>query len=390
MKMHSSVLLVICFLITSGCQSYKTLHQKSILVDTHNDFPSASIEKQVSFDSDLSGKTHSDLNRMKKGGVDVQIFSIWSDGDQPNAFQYANRQIDSVYEWVKRNPRSMMIVRSPSDLKKAIKKKKLGAMLGVEGGHMIEDDLQKLEAFHRRGVAYLTITHNTSPSWASSAKDESSKNKRTKNGLTEFGKKVILKMNELGMLVDLSHVGEQTFQDIMQITTKPVIASHSNAYALCPHRRNLKDDQIKAIAKTGGLIHVNFYAGFLDCEYEGKLSAFQSRHKSEIDELVKNNVQREYAMMMIIEKYSDEVRPFKPGISLLIDHIDHIVKLVGVDHVGIGSDFDGISAAPIELTGVQDFPLLTIALMERGYRKKDIRKILGENFIRVFNEVNTH
>ncbi len=191
-------------------------------------------------------------------------------------------------------------------------------------------------------------------------------------------------MNELGVMVDISHVGEQTFWDIVSLSTKPIIASHSCVWTICPHRRNLKDEQIKAIAKTGGVIFLNFYAGFLDSSYERKMGVFLQQRKAEVDSLVQNNVQRDYARMMVGEKYKSITDAMRPSLSVLMDHLDHIVKLVGVDHVGMGSDFDGISAAPLELNGVEDYPLITKALLERGYSKKDIRKILGGNFIRVF------
>jgi membrane dipeptidase len=191
-------------------------------------------------------------------------------------------------------------------------------------------------------------------------------------------------MNELGMLIDISHNGEQTFWDVIKFTKKPIIASHSCVWHLCHHRRNLKDDQIKAIAKNGGVIHLNFYAGFLDSTYERKAINFTNRHKTEVDSMIAKGAQPDYAQIMMMEKYKDEVESFRPPLSLLIDHLDYIVKLVGVDYVGLGSDFDGIEAGPKGLNGVQDFPLITKALLERGYSKKDIRKILGGNFLRVF------
>ena len=203
-------------------------------------------------------------------------------------------------------------------------------------------------------------------------------------GLTDHGKKIIQRMNDIGMLIDVSHNGEQTFWDIMKLTKKPVIASHSSVWALCPHRRNLKDDQIKAIAKNGGVIHLNFYAGFLDSTYEKKATDFLSKHKPEVDSMITAGAQPDYAQIMMMEKYRTETESFRPPLSLLIDHLDYVVKLVGIDFVGLGSDFDGIEAGPKELNGVQDFPLITKALFERGYSKKDIRKILGENFLRVF------
>jgi len=373
-------------------QKYKKIHAASVLVDTHNDIPSSAIEKKVVFDSNLKGKTHSDLNRMIEGGLDVQMFSVFCDGEQKDPYNYANREIDSVHEWVRRNPSKMMMVYTPADLKKAIKEKKMATMLGVEGGHMIENDLNKLDVLYKRGMRYMTITWNNSTDWATSAAYEASLNPskggtsdtNRKIGLTDFGVQVIKRMNELGVMVDISHVGEQTFWDIIKISTKPIIASHSCVWNLCPHRRNLKDDQIKAIAKTGGVVFLNFYAGFIDSTYELKRNSFIQQHQTEINQLIQEGKQKDYALMMVSEKYKSEMDALRPPLSLLLNHLDYIVKLVGIDHVGMGSDFDGIEAPPLELNGVEDYPLVTKALLERGYSKKDIRKILGGNFIRVF------
>ena len=237
----------------------------------------------------------------------------------------------------------------------------------------------------------MTLTWNNSTSWATSAWDETlHKDSLPHIGLTEFGKQVVKKMNELGMIVDLSHTGEKTFWDAINTTTKPVIASHSCVYNLCPHRRNLKDDQIKAIAKNGGVIHLNFYAGFIDSTYEKKALSFRSKYKTEIDSLIKLNYQPDYAAMVVSEKYPAELSSMLPPLSMLIDHLDYIVKLVGVDHVGLGSDFDGIEAPPKGLKGVEDFPEITRELISRGYTKKDIKKILGGNFIRVLKANEIH
>lgn len=373
-------------IVTNICsQKYKKIHEAAVLVDTHNDFPSASIEKKVSLDAELSGKTHSDLARLRAGGVDVQIFSIFCGPEQQHPYAFANRQIDSVYEWARRAPKRMVIVKTPFELRRAVKEKRLAAMLGVEGGHMIEDKIENLDHFYVRGVRYMTLTWNNSTSWATSAADETTKgDSLPHNGLTDLGKKIIERMNDLGMLIDVSHNGEQTFWDVLKFTKKPIIASHSSVWNFCHHRRNLKDDQIKAIAKNGGVIHLNFYAGFLDSTYERKAIGFLAKHRSEVDSMIAAGAQPDYAQIMIMEKHKDEVESFRPPLSLLIDHLDYIVKLVGVDYVGLGSDFDGIEAGPKELNGVQDFPLITKALLEKGYNKKDIRKILGGNFLRVF------
>jgi membrane dipeptidase len=249
---------------------------------------------------------------------------------------------------------------------------------------MIENSLGKLEALYKRGVRYITVTWNNSTPWATSALDETTKADSLKHkGLTEFGKQVIKKMNELGMLVDLSHVGEQTFWDAIATTTKPVLVSHSCVYTICPHRRNLKDDQIKAIAKNGGVIHLNFYSGFLDSAFEKRSDAFTAKHKAEMDSLLKINPEPYFMQVYLFNKYPDEVRGLRPPMSLLLDHLDYIVKLVGVEYVGLGSDFDGVNSLPAGLDGVEDFPKITDALLKRGYTKKDIKKILGGNLLRV-------
>jgi len=235
MKKTVALLLAINILFLSYGQSYKKLHKQSIVVDSHNDILTAAFEKGVSFDQQLKGITQSDINRMKDGGVDVQVFSIWCDGLQPSPYAYANRQIDTLYAWSKRNPGKMLLVSTPAQVTQAVKQKKLAAMIGVEGGHMIENDLTKLDNLYNRGARYMTLTWNNSNPWATSAMEETFDSLlHQPKGLSDFGKKIIVRMNTLGMMVDLSHVGEQTFKDAMATTTKPVIISHSCVYNLCP------------------------------------------------------------------------------------------------------------------------------------------------------------
>ena len=377
-----------------AAQSYKKLHFNSIVVDTHNDLLSKVVDDKVIMDNDLTGKTHSDLARFKKGGVDVQLFSVWCDGLKVQPYAWANRQMDSLDAVAKRNPGKIIKVGNTAELLQAVKEKKLAAMFGVEGGHMIENSLINLENFYKRGVRYMTLTWNNSTNWATSALDETTSlnpskggtfgDSARKKGLTDFGKQVVKRMNELGMMVDLSHVGEHTFWDAINISTKPVIVSHSCVYSLCPHRRNLKDDQIKAVGKNSGVIHLNFYSGFVDSSFERRSLIFNNNHKSERDSLLKINPEPYFADVFLFEKYPEEVKAMRPPLSMLLDHLDYIVKLIGVDHVGLGSDFDGINSAPQQLDDVTNMPLITKELLKRGYSKKDIRKILGENFLRIF------
>jgi membrane dipeptidase len=372
----------------ASAQSWQKLHRKAIVADTHNDVLSSVTLKGMDIGTNLKGRSHTDLARLKQGGVDVEVFSIFCDErfGRDTAYRFANIEIDSLYALIARHPDQMMLVTSPEALKKAVKQKKLACMIGVEGGHMIEDDPAKLEALFRRGARYLTLTWNNSTSWATSAWDETKKKDSLPHlGLNDFGKNIVRRMNELGMMVDVSHVGEQTFWDVIHTTTKPVIASHSCAYALCPVPRNLKDHQIIAIAKNGGVIQLNFYSGFLDSTYAGRKDAFLLRHSHETDSLKQLNWPAYQVEEWITQKYKAEAESLRPPLSLLMDHLDYIVKLAGIDHVGLGSDFDGIESAPKTLDDVSCFPLITWALVERGYSKKDIMKILGGNFLRVFS-----
>lgn len=386
MRYAFTIFLVYCSSILAG-QTYQQIHQRAVVIDTHNDILSKAIEQGLALDEDLRGAASSDLNRFAAGGVDAQVFSIWCDQTYGTgtAFKRATQEIDTLYSWIKRNPNRMMLVKTPAELAKAVKQKKLGCMIGVEGGHMIEDDLLKLDSLYRRGAVYLTLTWNNSTSWASSAMDESQNRlPDSSKGLNSFGKELVKHLNDLGMMIDLSHVGEKTFWDVMAITKKPVLVSHSCAWAICPVFRNLKDDQIKAIGKNGGLIDVNFFSGFLDKQYEDGMKALKLARKNENDSLRQAGMNEQQANDWLNKKYEPLEKDLQPPLSLVLDHIDHIVQLIGVDHVGLGSDFDGISSSPKQLEEVSDFPNLSKALLERGYTARDVKKILGGNFIRVF------
>jgi membrane dipeptidase len=371
----------------AGGQSLQRLHNKAIVVDSHNDIITACIEKNVRMDQDLRGKTHSDLQRMKEGGLDVQIFSVWCDGEKPAPFQFANREMDLLDDVIKNNPDKIALTRTTAEMEQAVKEKKIAALFGVEGGHMIENSLEKLEQLYARGARYLTLTWNNSTDWATSAWDETYKKDslaKTHKGLTDFGREVVKRMNRLGMMVDLSHVGEQTFWDAINTTGSPVIVSHSNAWSICPVPRNLKDEQILAVGKNGGVIALNFYSGFVDSTYKKKEALFQQAHKKEIDSLIATGVQTEYALTLITEKYAAESDAARPSLEQLLAHLDHIVGLIGSEHVGIGSDFDGISSSPKGLEDVTSYPLLTSALLKRGFTKQQVYNILGGNIIRVW------
>ncbi len=375
---------------TSESESVEDIHMNAILVDTHNDILMRTMENGFVFDRDLDGKTHTDLKRMKEGGLDVQFFSVWSDGNQVNPYDYANKQIDSLDAVLKRNPDKIVKVANTTELNSVLAQGKIAALIGIEGGHQIEDDIEKLDALYKRGARYMTLTWNNSTSWATSASDEKFNADYEGKGLNDFGREIVQHMNSLGMLVDISHVGKQTFWDVIATTSKPVIASHSSVFALCPHQRNLNDDQIKAVAKNGGVIQINFNSGFIDPTVDAREAAFLDKHRAEIDSLKATGANPFYAEELMYAKYPDESEPLRAPFSLVIDHIDYITKLVGADYVGIGSDFDGIVLPPLQLDDVTTYPLITKALLDKGYSKEDIEKVLGGNLLRVLktNEVN--
>lgn len=395
--MSKNIIFSLLFFIWGSylkAQNYTKIHNKAVICDTHNDIISTCIEKGYSFDQNLAGKTHSDLARMLKAGIDLQIFSIWCDETQENPYQFANRELDTLFAWEERNQDRMKIIYSPKALKHTIKHHQLACLSGVEGGHMIEDKLDNIDSLYAKGVCYMTLTWNNSTNWATSAKEESAfpnqgfiKNasgKEQKKGLNEFGISVVKRMNDLGMMLDLSHVGEQTFWDAINVSTKPILVSHSCVYSLCPVFRNLKDEQIKAVAKNGGVIQLNFFSGFLDSTFMRKRVAFNANHKAEKDSLIKAGKQDFFSEDYLYEKYKEEAETMRAPFDLLFQHLDYIVKLVGVDFVGLGSDFDGISSPPKQMDDIASFRLISKTLLEKGYSKQDVHKILGGNFLRVY------
>ena len=357
-----------------------SIHENAIVVDTHGDILFNQIKSGIDIGK-LQATGNFDLPRAKKGGLDVQVFSIWC--DETGGYAVANREIDSLYSLIKRYPKQVALVRNYTELMNAVKEKKLAAMIGVEGGHMIENNLDNLNQLAKRGMSYLTLTWNNSTPWASSAAEETSgKVKPEKAGLNDFGKKVIVRLNELGVMVDLSHVGERTFYDAIATTTKPLLVSHSCVYALNPVPRNLKDDQIMAIGKNGGVISLNFYNGFLDSTYRTKQRAFLAKYDAELKKLTEK-YGRSDAIDTLISLHQADAEVIRTPISVIVDHIDYIVKLIGADHVGFGADFDGAESFPAGINGVADYPKITQALVDRGYKQADIEKILGGNFVRL-------
>lgn len=382
--MHSSMLLLLAIVTLGYSGDYKKLHHEAVVVDTHNDVLIRALKGE-----DLSVRTtegHSDIIRLKEGGVDIQIFSVWCGTDFGNgtAFKRANQMIDSLNALVQRSSDKIAFAKNYPEIEKILKQDKMVALIGVEGGHMIEDSLAYFDALVRRGMNYMTLTWNNSTSWATSAADETEKGDSLAfKGLTQFGKTIVKRMNDLGVMVDLSHVGERTFWDAIAVSTKPVIVSHSSVYAICPSRRNLKDDQIKAVAKNNGVMCINFYSGFIDSMFSSRVKEIKTKYKSIVDSITHANTDHWKGEMAVDSALAPYYEDARPPLSKLIDHIDYVAKLVGADFVGIGSDFDGIESLPKDMDDVTFLPNITRELLKRGYSETDIKKILGGNVLRV-------
>ena len=375
--------------IFSCDRSTHDIHLESFVADTHNDVLLRAMEGQNVLK--YHPESHSDLEKFKLGGVDLQVFSIWVSPDEKEKkyFENANDMINKLDFLISRVPKDWGLAKSYQDITYNSRKNKMSCVIGVEGGHIIGRDISKLEALHDRGMRYLGLTWNNSNHIASSAKDETfNRNSLSNIGLSNFGSEVVQKCNDLGVIIDVSHAGEQAFWDVVDQSQEPIIASHSSVYTLCPHYRNLKDDQIKAIAKTGGAVFINFYPGYIDSTFQQKAEIINMKYEVELDILAEKydplSNQYWFEEMKLLKH---EKARIAPSINDVIKHISYIVDLVGVDYVGIGSDYDGVEIMPTGLENVSKLPFLTKKLIEHGYTIREVRKILGGNFKRIFKEV---
>ncbi len=354
--------------------------QQAIIVDGHIDTP----QRMLDMKADISARLpdgHVDVPRMKEGGLTAAFFSIWVDSryGPGAAFPRALALVGAVKALVDTNP-EVELATTAAHVRGAAARGHIAALMGVEGGHAIENSLAKLDSLYRLGARYLTLTWTNGNDWAGSSTDP-----ERHGGLTSFGRRVVQRMNELGMLIDVSHVSDATFWDVIATTTRPVIASHSSCRALARHPRNLSDAQLKAIAQNGGVVGINFYPVFLDEHFWHQYDELRRRLGPELDSIRSRHRGRPGESAFEIDKFvgaraqSLDV----PTLDRLLDHIDHAVQVMGVDHVALGSDFDGISVLPRPLKDVTSLPELVRALGARGYSDGDVRKILGENFLRV-------
>jgi membrane dipeptidase len=366
------------------------IHRRAVAVDMHADTVQFMVDEGADINRRLSS-THLDAVRMREGGLDAQFFSIWVEpefygGGGPRAIARADEQIKAVRALADEHPETWAFATTAADIRRAAAEGKLAALMGLEGGYPVDEKLENVERYYRMGVRYMTITWTHSLAWAGSSGDAEGQSR----GLNDFGRRVIREMNRLGMMVDVSHVSDKTFWDIVETSTKPVVATHSNCRAIANVPRNLTDDMIRAIAKTGGVVCVVFYPAFVEPGWQEKKEALdreiaplvneagrKAEGKGSIKRIARDRVrEREYAARL-------------PAISVarVVDHIDRIVRLVGVEHVGVGSDFDGIQAVPADLSSVADLPNLTAELLRRGYSEEDVDQVLGGNVLRVMEEV---
>ena len=365
------------------------IHQRAIAIDMHVDTVQRMLDEHVDLLTRLRDG-HFDTPRAKEGGLDAQFFSIWVEpqlfgGGGPAAIKRADDQIAAIRELARQHPETWVMATTAADVRRIAAEGKIAALLGLEGGYAIDERLENVERYYNLGVRYMSPAWSVSTSWAGSSGDEIGSGR----GLNDFGKSVVREMNRLGMMVDVSHVSDKTFWDIVNTSTKPVVATHSACRAIANVARNLTDDMIQALAKTGGVVNVIFYPEHLEPGWSEK----KRQLDAEIAPLVQQASNDEPGDAVHKKLARDRVRAEYyarrlPAVSVtrIVDHIDHIVKLVGIDHVGIGSDFDGVQATTKDLSTVAELPNLTRELLRRGYSESDIQKILGGNMLRVMEQ----
>lgn len=369
------------------------IHRKAIVVDGHNDIVSPMTDDDFDLATNSKGMIHatdgtpyhSDLARFKAGGLTGEFFSIYVGGDTwkaGHAMPRAIDMIDATYRQIERHPQQLTQCTTAAEIRSAKKNGKMCVLMGIEGGYAIENSLSALREFYRLGVRYMTLTHNVTHDWAD-AHHDTPKN----NGLSDFGKEVVREMNRLGMFIDIAHVSEKVMNDVLDVSTAPIIASHSSARALNDHTRNINDAVLRRVAKNGGVVMVNFYPSFLDARTNKEENDRAARLKPERDAL-KALYKDDIKGYNIAEAklYADNPIYIAPY-TRIVDHIDHIKEIAGIDHVGIGSDFDGVPFLPAGMNGVEDLPLVTYEMLRRGYSETDIRKVLGENLLRAMAQM---
>ena len=367
-----------------------SIHRRAVAIDMHADTVQFMLDEGADINQRLT-TTHLDAVRMREGGLDAQFFSIWVEPQYyglkgERAVARADEQIKAVRSLAEQHPETWVLATTAEDVRRAAREGKLAALLGLEGGYAIDEKLESVERYYKMGVRYMSPAWTVSVSWAGSSGDSRGRD----IGLNDFGRQVIRAMNRLGMMVDVSHVSDKTFWDIVETSAKPVVATHSNCRAITNVARNLTDEQIQAIAKTGGVVSVVFYPAFVEPGWKERKERLDREIQHQVREAGRNaegsgSIKRIARDRVREREYARRLS--MPPVARVVDHIDHIVKLVGVNHVGVGSDFDGIQATPEGLSSVADLPNLTAELLRRGYTEEDVTKILGGNILRVMEEV---
>ena len=406
LKLQFLITFFLAAIFLSGCQENKmnqdqttpvaqaaandpnTIHKRAIAVDMHVDTVQRVLDEQVDLQDQLSDG-HFDAVRARAGGLDAQFFSIWVEpqlfgGGGRRAVKRADDQIAAVRALAEKHPDTWQLATSADDVRRAAQNGKIAALMGLEGGYAIDEKLENVQRYYHLGVRYMSPAWSVSTNWAGSSGDEAGASR----GLNDFGKSVVHEMNRLGMMVDVSHVSDKTFWDIVNTSTKPVVATHSACRAIADVPRNLTDDMIRALANTGGVVNVIFYPEHIEpgwSELKKKVDVeiaplVQQASASEPGDAVHKKMARDRVRQ---REYARRLPPVY--VSRIVDHIDRIVKLVGVDHVGIGSDFDGVQATAADLATVADLPNLTKELLKRGYSETDVDKILGGNMLRMMD-----
>jgi membrane dipeptidase len=365
----------------------KQIHDRAIVIDTHDDTTQRLLFDKT-FDIGVRQKNGNiDIPRMREGGLDGLFFSIWvpSDVTGAPAVRTASALIDAVHKAVKAHPNDLMLATTAADVRRAVAEHKIAALMGMEGGHMINDDLGQLRKYAADGVRYLTLTHFKNNNWADSSTD-----KAEHNGLTPFGKDVVRELNKLGMMVDISHVADKTFYDALEVSKAPVIASHSSCRAIANHPRNMTDDMLRALARNGGVVMINYHVAFLSEEFRVASEKRSGDVVASNAAMAKKCGGNEACATMESERADHEAmqKGELPMVTWekIVEHIDHAVKVAGADHVGLGSDFDG-ATMPFGMEDASKLPKITDALLKKGYSESDIDKILGGNILRVMEQV---
>ena len=365
----------------------KQLHDRAIVIDSHDDTTQRLVSDNTFKIDARNPNGNIDIPRMRDGGLDALFFSIWvpSEVTGPPAVKKALDQIDAVREAARLHPNDLLLATTAADIRRAAAEHKIAALMGMEGGHMIDDDMRLLRDYAALGVRYLTLTHFKNNNWADSSTD-----RPAHNGLTAFGKDVVRELNRLGVMVDISHVADKTFYDALAVTTTPVIASHSSCRAIANHPRNMTDDMLRALAKNGGVVMINYHAGFLSEEFRVASEKKSGNVVTKLSAMSKKCGGNEACTTLESERIDHEAMMSgelpKVSWEKIIEHIDHAVKVAGADHVGLGSDFDG-ATMPLGMEDASKLPNITDALLKKGYAEADVEKILGGNILRVMEQV---